>query len=134
MKQKLKDYLNFISSNYEDFYYSLSNNETLIIYTGKSKWKIILSDFYRFRKATLWHLNEREIGLDGKEKWHSQINMKNIYYGIFIALTHDIFKENKVNEDFIPECYQKFMVKFENYLVSKEIKEYLDIALKDLEF
>lgn len=99
MNEWMQEYCDFLSNIYNCTYYVKnnilfikSNNET------KSTFKVSLND-KNLPYYTLYHRSSHKI----QERYHTQYKNKNLKKIIFVAMTHDLYKENNMfynEEDF----------------------------------
>lgn len=102
----------FFNHRYGERAYIVETNDEINIFTKKSKWKIIKSDFPRFHYYTLFHYN-----LKSKTGYHKQMSGRTIEFLTFCACFHDEL-------DFVgPQEFIEFERQYEMYCYGRELYE-----------
>lgn len=100
----------FLNHKHGETAYVIQENRELIIYTSKSKWRIMLDDFVRFNRYTLIHSNHAY----NEGYFHNQCSSVSLDYLVYYAITHDLG---------LPYDWKEFQRLWEMYKLGRELEE-----------
>lgn len=92
----------------------------LVIANGEDKFKINLSDKFRFGKFNLSHRNSGRF-LNGNYGYHVQTTTRELSYAIFVAYSHNFHKENHIF--WSQKDYKRFMQDWRRYCNEQIVQE-----------
>lgn len=107
----INEVIYFLNHKHGECAYVIQEGRELVIYTARSKWRIMLDDFSRFNTYTLIHSNHKaDVGF-----FHKQCTSANLDYLVYYAVTHDL--------DNIEYDWREFKRLWEMYKLGRELEE-----------